>query len=1465
MATDVGTLQAKLTLDFSQFASSMNSAISMVRQFGRQLQRALGSTSIQGFSTTNQAVQTLQQSIVDLQATASNFSATMQNVNTTLQQFTGVQNSTSRLRQNMQGAANATNAAGNNARNASNQLRGASNNADRAARNANTLNNNLKSSMGFAKDLKRILGGIVVSQAFYKILGIMQDLVDSSVEFMTNMEQSAIAFKYLLGSADNANGFLQALQDFAVSSPLDMSGAEQAARMLMTMGFQAENTIAVLRVLTDAATVAGGEMSDTVNRIALALGQMLQSGTVKMQEVRQLVNTNIPIFDILQEELGLTATQVANIGDEAVDSGKAVTAILSGLQKRFGGASKEMQNTVRGAISATKDSFYILFNEVMSGPYEAFRQKIISLSNAMEYLAQVARQYGAGGVFEALIPERLQMVIRNVIGAFMQLASAIKFLGLIVKEVFGGMGEIILQVLNIVLPPITILLNAIMQFTYGLLKAYPIIKYFVAALALIAIAKPIGHILLWFWKIVGLGKIVMTIVGYIKTLIKWLGALAITMLQNPIIAIITAITVAVGLLTGAFQKAINKIKEFFSLLGAKMTSSNKTVNDKMGIGYDPNKILQPIDKGTNDSAEKYKSSLNDIEGALKDIGKEADKTKNKLKNSFNQSFDEVYAIKENTADDLGLDGLTNLDFSDTLSGLEDLNDTLSDLSDFDFGDAWADNFMESWHDMWDKIKQRLKEFGLGALLAGLLTGLLTGNPWLGLAAALAALFWPEICNALGLTEEQGQKILGAALGALIGAVIAKVTGAGLFKGALWAGIGALIFAGLWPAIQTYLSTGDWKASVEALDFTLFGSGIGALIGNMIGGPIGAAIGGLIGAAIGNGLEGGIDAFANGGSWQQIVQGFNWTTLGAGIGGLIGTCIAGPLGGAVGAVIGVTIGNGIQGGIDAWAAGKNGWQIADAVNWTKVGSGLGAIIGMCIAGPLGAAIGTAIGGMVGFIGDKIAEVLAAIDDDWKIAGDAFKLWGQDIVAAFKEGLFGEGGLFGWSSEMFSNAWDKFKKAMEAPWKEGIGILCPEIGGNIILGILEGLLGAITFIFEPISRIFRAIVNAFCTIFGIHSPAKEMEPIGENILKGVLEGIIGFISGIPAYIAEAGMALINSIGEWFTGIDEKVTGWLSDAKTSINTFVIDTATVISTWVIDRVNDFTTWTSNTKESIAGWVSETKASVITWSNETKEKISSWVSETKTKVTTWSNETKLKFTTWVSETKSKVSTWVDDTKTKFNTWTTDTKNKISSWATDTKASVATWYTDTKSKIADWSIQTKTKISNWWSNVKSKFDAFKGTSFTDWCNNTFKTISDWCSNVWNSIRDKIGNAIDKVKEFLGLSSKNANVNVSASVGSGTGHANGGVFNREHWARFAEGNKAEAIIPLENRTAMQPFVDAVSNGLTASLAPIMAGMNNNNNSNSLQPLYVGTLIADERGLKELERKMQIIRIKEERRG
>ena len=1487
MATDVGTLQGKLELDMSGFNTAMNQAINLVRQFGQQLQGALGSAATQGFSATNSAIQSLAAEMLSLTTNANNLISVLGQVNTQLQGFLNTMQTSSSLGANMnsaaqgaQNTANATgqvanntqnastganqlnnnlNSAGRNAQNTAQNTKGAATGANKAANNAKKLSNNLQSASTFAANVKHILEGIMISQSFYRLLGIMQDLVSNANQFMTYMEQSAVSFKYLIGSAEDANGFLTALQDFAISSPLDMQGATKSARILMTMGVEAENTIGVLRVLTDAAVVAGGDIEDSIYRISLALGQMLQSGTVKAQEIRQLVNANIPIFEILQEELGLTAKQVANIGKEGINSATAVNAILRGLQKRFNGASKDMQKTLTGALSACKDSFYVLYNIAMQGPFNAIREKVVALSEALQYLAQVARNFGMGGVFETIVPEWLQPYIRNVVGALKQLGYALKYAALITKDLFGAAFVELIQIFSLILPPITIFLNALLQLAHYLLQTYPILRYVLAAFLTFSILTKIGAIVAWFWKIMGLGKICLMVANWVGTLMKALAWLAAVMVAHPAVLIFTLIAGAALVATGAIQKLINKFKELFAMIGVKWAKMNKTLNEKLNIGYDPNKILQPVNKKDQDNADKYNGTLKNIAGSLEDVGDEADKAGKKLKQNFNQSFDEVYTINpsQDVANDLGLGDIGNLDLSDAIGQLDDFNTELGELGKFDFS-GWDQDFMDEWGKMWQKIKNYLKKFGLGALLAGLLATLLTGNPWLGLAAALAALFWPAIAEKLGLTKEQGQKILGAALGALLGAVIAKIMGKGLLKGALWAGIGALIFAGLWPAIQEYMDSGDWRKALQALDFTLFGAGIGALIGNMIGGPIGAAIGGLIGAAIGNGLEG---------------------------------------------------------GIDAWAAGKDGWQIADAANWTVIGTGIGAAIGSFIAPGIGTAIGAVIGGMVGFIGDKIAEVLAAIDGDWEIAGEAFKLWGQDIATAFKEGLFGEGGLFGWSTEIFKFAGDFFKDIKDA-FAQGDWL---RIGKDILLGILNGLLGAITFIFEPIARLFRAIVNAICAIFGIHSPAKEMEPIGKNILLGLLEGLVGAITAIPGYVARACGALISAIGGWFTDIGEKVTGWLSDAKEAVGTWVTETGSKISTWVTDRVTDFTTWATDTKAKVTTWVTETGSSIGTWVTDrvgnfttfvtetynkvstwvtdtktsiggwitdtatsigtwvtdrvtnfttfvstTKEKIGSWVTDTKTKFGDWVTNTKEKISDWVTSTKEKVTSWSTATKEKLSSWVTDTKSKISTWATDTKAKISSWATDAKSKISTWTTDTAGKISTWWTNCKSKFDSFKGVSFSSWCSSTLSTLSNWTSNVWSTIKDKIGSAIDKVKEFLGLSSKKSNIDVNVSGGS-AGHATGGVFNREHWAKFAEGNKAEAIIPLENESAMQPFVDAVSNGLTASLAPIVASINTNNGSNNLQPLYVGTLVADERGLKELERKMQIIRVKEDRRG
>jgi hypothetical protein len=94
---------------------------------------------------------------------------------------------------------------------------------------------------------------------------------------------------------------------------------------------------------------------------------------------------------------------------------------------------------------------------------------------------------------------------------------------------------------------------------------------------------------------------------------------------------------------------------------------------------------------------------------------------------------------------------------------------------------------------------------------------------------------------------------------------------------------------------------------------------------------------------------------------------------------------------------------------------------------------------------------------------------------------------------------------------------------------------DIGKNIILGILKGLLLPFSLILEPINNFFKSLIKAICDVFGIKSPAKNMKPYGKNIMLGLIDGIKQgwddswkslktWLSLIPSKIA-------NAVGDMF----------------------------------------------------------------------------------------------------------------------------------------------------------------------------------------------------------------------------------------------------------------------------------------------------------------------------------------------
>lgn len=240
-----------------------------------------------------------------------------------------------------------------------------------------------------------------------------------------------------------------------------------------------------------------------------------------------------------------------------------------------------------------------------------------------------------------------------------------------------------------------------------------------------------------------------------------------------------------------------------------------------------------------------------------------------------------------------------------------------------------------------------------------------------------------------------------------------------------------------------------------------------------------------------------------------------------------------------------IGNEIVDKLDAIISELFGQSVDDALGeglLIAVSAGFGAL-----AGPVGALVG----GIIGLILDGIRG------GEW-----ATKFW-----KGFGDTLFN----WSFSKSLLGTAKEFFDKAFSSDNFIDFGV-------NIIAGIASGLTAGLSFLVEPIADLLTWIVNGICDIFGINSPAKEMEPYGQYILEGIIEG---FRATFGEWTASLNEWYNQHIAPWFTV--QKWSDLYNTIKSSLKTkwdeTVLQWKTDIQSWWDNHVTKWFTkekWTS-------------------------------------------------------------------------------------------------------------------------------------------------------------------------------------------------------------------------------------------------------------------------------------------------
>lgn len=357
---------------------------------------------------------------------------------------------------------------------------------------------------------------------------------------------------------------------------------------------------------------------------------------------------------------------------------------------------------------------------------------------------------------------------------------------------------------------------------------------------------------------------------------------------------------------------------------------------------------------------------------------------------------------------------------------------------------------------------------------------------------------------------------------------------GIFDSVDWALIGDNIAQGfntITQTISSFVDSANWikygASLATGLNSLVNGIDVNALAGTITA-PFKIAIEGIYGFLYGENGEGGFN-FSNLGQkvGDLINQSFakiNWEHLGKDISGIV----KGILNFFISAI--------------------------EKTDWSQIGKDIGNVINGIfedlpeILGNLG----TAVTDISSSILDLAEGIVAGTDwytfakntvegiinyfsnlDYGKIMGSGSKLLGAIIggLAQLVAGIVV--GLATKIAEGMTNIYDYFKDEVE------------EAGGDIIGGITKGIGDALVNIGTWIKEnIFDPFIAGICDSFGIHSPAKEMEPYGKNVILGFINAMLDV--DIGAVIEKIKTKVING----FTKMKDGVLGVWKKLKEGIS---------------------------------------------------------------------------------------------------------------------------------------------------------------------------------------------------------------------------------------------------------------------------------------------------------------------------
>lgn len=271
---------------------------------------------------------------------------------------------------------------------------------DNVGRKADGLGGKLR---GFSGIAAKAFGGFALAAGGAAVAG-----GTLGIKTAASMEQARIAFETMLGSGKKADSFLKDLSAFAAKTPFEFPELQTAASSLISAGVEAKNVIPIMTSLGNA-TSGMGTGSEGIKRATIALQQMNAAGRITGEDLNQLRDAGIPVFDLLAAATGKSKEAVAALAQKGKLGKKELGQLMTALQKgkgleRFAGLMDKQSRSLTGLWATFKDTLGMGLARLMQRAVPLFKRGLDTMSRAMS---------GLFGWMERNLPRAIEKVVRT--------------------------------------------------------------------------------------------------------------------------------------------------------------------------------------------------------------------------------------------------------------------------------------------------------------------------------------------------------------------------------------------------------------------------------------------------------------------------------------------------------------------------------------------------------------------------------------------------------------------------------------------------------------------------------------------------------------------------------------------------------------------------------------------------------------------------------------------------------------------------------------------------------------------------------------------------------------------------------------------------------------------------------------------------------------------------------------------